>query len=110
MIGVDRDIDRLFCRESGDQRRVDTFRVGNRHAGVEADDRDMRNAVERPDQRTKPPRREQERIAAGDDDLPDLLVAADVTERRVKLGDAQLLVAAPDLLAPEAEAAIDRAE
>ena len=60
-------------------------------------------------ERAQPARRQQEGIAAGDDHLPDLRPGADVVERRLELGRRQAVAAGPDLLAAEAEAAIDRA-
>ncbi len=58
----------------------------------------------------EPARRQQEGIAAGDDDLPDRRPGADIVERRFELGRGQALALRPDLLAAEAEAAIDRAD
>ena len=51
------------------------------------------DGVERGDQLGQAPRRQHQRIAAGQDHLPDLAVAADIGERRVELGRRQRLAA-----------------
>ena len=58
----------------------------------------------------QPARREHQRIAAGQDHLPDRRVGGDVGEGGVQLGGRQRRgLAGPDHLAAEAEAAVDRA-
>ena len=59
----------------------------------------------------EPARRQHQRIAAGQDHLPDFRVRADIIERRrVGLVRQRVLLAGSDHLAAEAEAAIDRAD
>ena len=69
----------------------------------------MLDRGERLDDRGEPPRREHQRIAAGEDHLPDFGMGADIVERRGEL-HARQRAPAPDHLAAEAEAAIDRAD
>ena len=56
-------------------------------------------------------RRQDQRIAAGDDDLADGVVCADVVDRRIETGTAgqRLFATRSDHLAAEAEPAVDRA-
>ncbi len=61
------------------------------------------------DHGVEPARRKHERIAAGQNDLPDLRGGADVIERGGERARRQRSPARPDHLAAEAEAAIDRA-
>jgi hypothetical protein len=79
------DIDGLLGRECRDQRRTHAARIGDGHACVNADNRDMWDRLERLDERGDAARRQQERIAAGDDDFPDFRAGADVIERAGKL-------------------------
>ncbi len=59
----------------------------------------------------QPARREHEWVAAGEDDFPDLLVLADIGQRRVKLvSREQPVPGRADHFTAEAEAAIDRAD
>ena len=81
VIGVHDDIDRLLGTQSRDQRRTDTDRIGNRHTRVKADHRDMRYRFERLHDRGDAARRQQKRIAAREDDLPNFRAGADVIER-----------------------------
>ena len=89
----------------GDARGID-----DRHAAMDADHADMVDGVERRDQLGQPPRRQHQRIAAGQDHFPDLRPRLDVGDGGVELVGRQRLAARPDLLAAEAEAAIDRAD
>ena len=79
------DIDGLLGRERRDQRRTHAARIGDGHACVNADNRDMRDRLERLHDRAEAARRQQERVAAGDDDFPDFRVGADVIERAGEL-------------------------
>ncbi len=54
--------------------------------------------------------REHERIAARQDDLAQLPVLRDIAEGCLKLAFAEQAAVRPDMLAPEAEAAINRAD
>ena len=62
--------------------RAHPARIDHRHPGVKADDGDMRDRVERRDDRRDAARRQQERVAAGDDDLPDLRPLRGYSRRR----------------------------
>jgi hypothetical protein len=75
-----------------------------------ADDADMLRRIEGRDQLAEPARRHHQRIAAGQDHLPDLATLANVGERSLELVRRQRLAARADLLAAKAEAAIDRAD
>jgi hypothetical protein len=89
----------------GDRRRLD-----RRHAGVEAHDLDVVDGRQPPAQVAQAARRQHQRVAAGDDHLPDLRVGGDVGEGGVQLFRRQVgQPLGPDHLAAEAEPAIDRA-
>src|SRR5580700_2162053 len=109
MIGVDHDIDRLLCRERSNENWPNPSRLYDRHAGMKADGLNVRDRVERPHDHADAPRRQQKRIAAGNDDLPNLLMLADVIESAFERLGRQHPIILADLLAPEAEAAIHRA-
>ena len=110
VVDVQRHVGRLAGRlERADELGRDPVRLDHRHAGVHADDLHMRHRRQRLDDLAEPPRRQHQRIAAGEDDLPDFGMRADVVERRVELG-ARERGPAPDHLAAEAEPAIDRAD
>ena len=71
----------------------------------------MRDVAERGRHLGHAARRENERIAAGEDDFPDFRMRAHVVERGRELGVGQRgALARADHLAAEAEAAIDRAD
>src|ERR1700691_5998935 len=77
---------------------------------MEPDHAQMRDGVESARDFAQPARRQQERITAGDDDLPDLVPRTDVIERGFQLVRRQLLPVPSHLLTAEAEPAIDRAK
>jgi hypothetical protein len=58
--------------------------VDHRDAGMKADHPDMGDAAQRRRDGSQPARRKDERIAAGDDHLPDLAALADIGEGRVE--------------------------
>ena len=70
----------------------------------------MRNFRERAGDIRDPSRRERQRIAAGQHDLPNLGMRGDVVERGAEGRFVEPRLAGPDRLAAEAEAAIDRAD
>ncbi len=107
---MDDDVKRLVRRQRGNQRGADPARIDDRHAGMKADDGKVRDRFEAADDRGDPARRQQERVAAGDDDLPDLGMLRDIAEGAVERRRREQSVALADLLAAEAEAAIDRAD
>ncbi|EGE58736.1 hypothetical protein RHECNPAF_280035 [Rhizobium etli CNPAF512] len=112
MIGVQRHVDRLAARLQGsDQRRIDLFGIDHGNAGVEAHDLDMRDCRQRLHDFAEPARGKHQRIAAGEDDLPDLLVVGYVIEGCLHCGGIERAEALrPDHFTPEAETAIDRAD
>ena len=76
MVGVQRDIDRLaVAAQSRDQSPVTRSGVERRDAGVQAQDFDMIELAQPRVDLGEPARREHQRIAAGEDHLPDLLDA-----------------------------------
>ena len=85
--------------------------IGHRHARVKTDHRDMRDRVERAHDRRDAARRQQKRVAAGDDHLPDFGMLSRYRRRRGRAPPGASTPSPwPDLLAAEAEAAIDRAD
>ena len=71
----------------------------------------MADVTQRVEHSPKPPRRQNQRVAAGQDDFPDLRVFAYVAERRVEIPlREQLAVRPADDLAPKTKAAVDRAD
>ena len=77
---------------------------------MDADDFDVLDRGQRLHHLAQPPRRQHQRIAAGEDDLPDFCMLADIIERRRKRRAIERAgLARPDHFAAEAEAAIDRA-
>src|SRR5262249_35808936 len=107
---VDHDIDRARRGKRPDQSGGDAAGGYHRDPGVETDDLDVIDPVERRDQPGDPARRQHKRVAAGDDDLPDLGPAADIGEGAFERGAPEPRAARADLLAAEAIAAIDRAD
>ena len=86
------------------------FGIDDRHAAVQAHDRHVRDRGQRVHQLGQPPRRQHQRIAAGQDHFPDFGPRADIGQCRRQLPRRQRLAARPDLLAAEAETAIDRTD
>jgi hypothetical protein len=110
MVGVQHDVNRLAGGfERRDQLRRDARRLGDRDAGVDAHHLDVIDRGETRHHPRDPSRRQHQRIAAGKDHLPDLIVRGDVVERGIELLRRQRLGAGADHLAAEAEAAIDGA-
>ena len=111
VVGVQRHIRRLALGlQRADERRRDARRIDQRHARVEADHLHMGDRAEPADESAQAPRGQDQRIAAGDDHLPDLGPARDVGEGgRKRVGGERAEPLRPDHLAAEAEAAIDRA-
>src|SRR4029077_12053375 len=73
------------------------------------DDLDMRDRLEPIDDCLETPGREHERIAAGEDHLPDLGMRADIVERGIELPSREPAFPTNDLAA-EAEAAVRGAD
>ena len=101
---------RLRCVKRVRQRLGDPRRIGHRHAGVDAQDLDMRDRRQRRDDRGEPARRQHQRIAAGQDDLADRWMRGEPVVCRLQLGLGQQAAVRSDMLAAEAEAAIDRTD
>ena len=70
----------------------------------------MRHRFKTADQRGQAARRQEERVAAGNNDLPNLGMLLDIGQGALEIGRGEQPLALPDLLAAEAEAAIDRAD
>src|SRR5437660_5642515 len=70
----------------------------------------MFNRADASDHLADTARRQHQRIAAGQDYFPDFRMRLDVSKRVLELLPRQHLLARSDHLAPEAEAAIDRAD
>ena len=105
MVGVDHHINRLVGRQCRDEGGADPPRLGDRHAAVKADHREMRDRLEPANDRSDAARRQQQRVAAGDDDLPDLGMRGDVIEGAAERRRLEQPVAPADLLAAEADRA-----
>jgi hypothetical protein len=89
----------------------DAVGIGDRNTGVNADDPDVIDGREIPHDPRKPAFRQHQRIAAGQDHLPDVLARADVAERfRIGLIRDGAVLARAHHLATEAEPAINRAD
>ena len=110
MVGVDHDIDRLFRGQRRNQRRRYPAGIDYRDAGVKAYHAEMRNCVEGAHDPGEAARRQHQRVAAGDDDLPDLGPLADIGEGAVERRRLQHRRRLADGLAAKAEAAIDRTQ
>ena len=110
MVGMQHHVGALARRlECTNECGRNPVRRHHRHAAVHAHDLDVLDRTQRAHDFAQPPRRQDQRIAAGQDDLPDVGMRADVIERRRQRGARQRLPAArPDHLAAEAEPAIDR--
>ena len=118
VVGVQDHVDGGSDVERVEQGRVDPAAVDDRDPSVDADDPDVLDRVEGDEQAAELGRGQDQWVAAAEDDLPDLSVLADVGEGRVELGLAEDHGAArvgpdvalgADLLAAEAEPAVDRA-
>jgi hypothetical protein len=113
VIAVNDDIRRLFVldrrAQSRDHCRVDGLRHRDRRTGVDADDAEMRNRREPGENLGHAADRQQQRLSAGEDRLPDFGVPRDVGDGGVELGHRQGFLAGAHGLAPKAEAAVDGA-
>ena len=86
VVGMEHHVGRLARRlERAHERRRHARGLDHRHAGVHADDLDVLDRRQRLDDLPETPRREHERIAAGEDHLPDLAMVADIAQRGVEL-------------------------
>src|SRR5262245_57333832 len=84
---------------------------GDRHAGMNTNDLDVVDDGKLLHHGAQPPRRQDKRIAAGENDLPDFRARADIVERSSERPRRQTgRLAGADHFAPEAEPAIDRAD
>jgi hypothetical protein len=84
MVGVERHIGRLAAGLQGrDERLVNALRLHHRHAGVESDDLDVIDGGKPLHDLGQAARREDQRVAAGEDDLPDLRMVRDIGESPV---------------------------
>ena len=102
---------RTLDLEGIDHLGADAGGIGDGHAGVEADDPDVINRGKIGHDLPDPPRRQHQRIAAGQDDFPNLLVVTDIGECvRVALVGERTVLARSNHLAAKTEAAIDRAD
>ena len=109
MVGVDYHVDRLLRLQRPHQRGADPARIGHRNPCVEADDLDVLDCGQGLDDRGYAPRRQQEWVAAGDDDLPNLRPLANIGVGAVERRRIEHRALGADLLAAKAVAAIDRA-
>src|SRR5262245_38381870 len=103
MIDVKGDVERcrglLYVGEHVDERRVDRLGIDDRDPGVNAQDLDVCNGAQPLQYGPQATCRECQRIAAGEDDLPDLRVVGDVVEGRIEIIFAQRLAAVTDHVA-----------
>ena len=84
MIGVQRNPGRrALDLQRRDHLGADARGLGDRHAGMDPDDPDVIDAGEIRHDLGEPPRRQHQRIAAGQDDFPDFRMRADIVERVV---------------------------
>ena len=110
MVGVDGDHRGHAFRHEGARHGLrHLLRRGDRQARMPTQHFDMGDGSQRLGGLGDPARRKGERIAAGQDDLPDFRMPAQIVERGGKFGRAQRSRPGPDPLAAEAETAIDRA-
>ncbi len=93
-----------------DQIVADTPGVDDRHAAVDADHAQMRDGIQPFDHLFQPARRDDQRIAAGEDHLPDRRMPRDIVDGGIELVRAQAFRTRPYHLAAETETAIDRAD
>ena len=97
--------------QGGNHLVIDALGLGDRHAGMNADDLDMVDRGEVRHDLGKPPRRQHQGIAAGQDDFPDFRMRADIVQR-VLIGAFRKRgrLARSDHLAAKTEPAIHRAD
>lgn len=109
---MQRHIDRLAARlQRGHKRCVDLLRIDDWNAGVEADDLDVIDGSKPGQQFFETPGRQNQRIAAGEDHLPDLRMGADIVESGIEFAGIQRThTLRTDHLAAKAESAIDGAD
>ena len=100
---------RLAGRERRDELVGHAPGIERGHARVDADHLHVGDPLEALHDLREPPRREHERVAAREDHLPDAWISRDVVERAPELVGRERLRSRTDALAPEAEAAVDRA-
>ncbi len=112
MVGVDRDPGgRALDPQRRDHLGIDAPGIGDWNTGVDADDLHMMDPGKIGHDLGQPARRQHQRIAAGQDDFPDLRMGADVIQRRAVgvIGQGRGL-SWSDHFAPETEPAIDRTD
>lgn len=97
-------------RQRGDQRVRHPFRRDHRDAGVEAHDPYVVDVRKGLNQLGNSPRRGDQRVAAGDDHLPDLRMGPDIIDSVFKGLRFQVRRLRADHLAAEAESAVDRTD
>src|SRR5215472_10530118 len=110
VVCMDRHIDRLFGSERFYERVIDAARIDDGNPRVETDHGEMRYLIKHARYFGQTPRREQKRIAAGDDHLPDLRALTDVLQSALERFPVEHRTFLADDLAAEAKAAIDRAQ
>src|SRR5215471_12147361 len=110
MVRMDHDIDRFLCGECRDERGIDPSRIDYRHPRVKPDDAEMRHLIEGVHDLPKPTRRQKQRVAAGDNHLPDLRALAYVVEGTIERRLIEYGGFLADDFPTEAKAAIDRAQ
>ncbi len=110
MVGVHRDDSRFaLCRQRARHGLGHTLRRGHRHAGVPAERLHVGDFCQRLGRLGDAAGRKRQRVAAGQDDLPDRRARPHIVERRGEVGRAQQARARTDTFAAKAEPAIDRA-
>src|SRR5215472_9679977 len=110
MVCMDRHINRLFGGKRFDERVIDAARINDRNPRVKTDYAEMGYLIERLHDFGDPPRREQKRITAGDDHLPDLRALTDVVESALERFPVEHRTFLADDFAAETKAAVDRAQ
>ena len=99
----------LVGLEARDQRVRDPLGCGDRQAGVHPQRLDPRQRREPRHDVAEPARRQDQRIASRQDHLPQRRLAGDPGDRPLERVGRQQAALRPDMRAPEAEPAIDRA-
>ena len=85
VIGVQHHIARLAAHlERAHEFGCDAGWIGDRNTGVHADNLDMRDCGQPLHHVAQPPRRQDQWVAAGEDDFPDVRVGTHIVKRRIE--------------------------
>jgi len=109
VVAMKKNINRRPSAQRFDQFRRDARGIDDRHAGMDAQHFDVIDLIEPGYGRGKSPIGQHQRIAAGENDFPNLGMFPDIIQRPIERVSRQHSARLTDLFAPKAKSTIDRA-